>query len=182
MLSEEERAAIGAGRLEEGRALAPLAVAVLTVSDRRTLAEDDAGDLLAARVAAAGHRLAGRRLLRPDTGAIRAAILAWAEEGVQVVVTSGGTGLGPEDVTIEAVAPLFDKVIDGFSAVFHRVSYDSIGQSTLQSRAVAGVMGRTLVFCLPGSPGGCRDGWDKVIRWQIDSRYRPCNLVKLTQG
>lgn len=180
MLSNEERAAIGAGRIDEDRAPTPLSIAVLTVSDRRGIAEDTAGDLLAERIAAAGHRLHGRHLLRPGIAPIRAAVLGWAGAGVQVVIISGGTGLGPGDVTIEAVEPLFDKVIDGFSAVFHRVSYDSIGLSTLQSRAVAGLMGRTLIFCLPGSPGGCRDGWDKVIRWQIDSRYRPCNLVSLT--
>lgn len=180
MLSKEERAAIGAGRLEEGKPFIPLRVAILTVSDRRTEAEDEAGDLLSARAAAAGHRIAARRLSRPDESAIRATVRDWAGQGMQVVLTSGGTGLGATDVTIEAVAPLFDKVIDGFAAVFHRISYDSIGLSTLQSRALAGLAGRTLVFCLPGSPGGCADGWDKVIRWQIDSRYRPCNLVGLT--
>ena len=181
MLTEDERRAIGAGWLDEDRAFVPLTCAVLTVSDRRGPEEDDAGDLLAERIAGAGHHLAGRALLRPDIARIRMRVTDWAGQGVQVVLTSGGTGLSPQDVTIEALEPLFDKVIDGFSAVFHRVSYDSIGLGTLQSRASAGIMGHTLVFCLPGSPGGCRDGWDKVIRWQVDSRYRPCNLVKLTR-
>jgi molybdenum cofactor biosynthesis protein B len=155
-------------------------VAVLTVSDTRDEESDTSGAVLAERVRSAGHELAARAWVRDDVEAIRAQALAWTGSGeVDAIVTTGGTGLTGRDVTPEALEPLFDKRIDGFSVVFHTVSYQSVGLSTLQSRATAGIIGGVFVFCLPGSNGAVRDGWDKVIRWQLDSRHRPCNLVEL---
>lgn len=168
------------GRIDETAPFRPVRVAVLTVSDTRDEESDTSGALLAERVEAAGHRLAGRALVRDDVGAIRARVRAWVASGeVDVVVSTGGTGLTGRDVTPEALAPLFDKTIDGFSTVFHLVSYQSVGLSTLQSRALAGIIGGVFVFCLPGSNGAVKDGWDKVIAPQLDSRHRPCNMVEL---
>jgi molybdenum cofactor biosynthesis protein B len=168
------------GRIDETLALVPVRVAVLTVSDTRDAASDSSGDLLARRVASAGHVLAGRAIVRDDRPAIRAQALAWVASGeVDVIVTTGGTGLTGRDVTPEALEPLFDKKIDGFSVVFHLVSYQSVGLSTLQSRATAGLIGGVMVFCLPGSNGAVKDGWDKVIAAQLDSRHKPCNMVEL---
>ena len=168
------------GGIDETRAFKPVRVAVLTVSDTRDEESDTSGALLAARVEAAGHKLAGRALVRDDIDAIRARVRAWVASGeIDAVVTTGGTGLTGRDVTPEALTPLFDKTIDGFSVVFHLVSYQSVGLSTLQSRAVAGIIGGVFVFCLPGSNGAVKDGWDKVIAPQLDSRHRPCNMVEL---
>lgn len=158
----------------------PVNIAVLTVSDTRTLDTDTSGKLLADRIEAAGHRLAAREIVPDDKARIRATVAGWiADEGVDVVISSGGTGLTGRDVTPEAVTPLFDKTIEGFSVIFHQVSFESVGLSTLQSRAVAGVAQGTLVFCLPGSNGAVKDGWDKVIAYQLDSRHKPCNLVEI---
>lgn len=158
----------------------PLRIAILTVSDTRTLETDTSGAALKERLEAAGHLLADRKLIRDDIVKIRSLVQAWiADPGVDAVVTTGGTGLTGRDVTHEAVTPLFEKTIEGFSVVFHLVSYESVGLSTLQSRATAGVANGTVIFCLPGSTGAVRDGWDKVISHQLDSRYRPCNLVEL---
>ena len=166
--------------IDESLSFRPVRVAVLTVSDSRSLAEDTSGEILAQRIVDAGHELGDRRLVRDDVAEIRAVLSAWIEEGeMDAVVTTGGTGLTGRDVTPEAVAPLFDKVIDGFSVIFHLVSFESVGLSTLQSRACAGVAKGTFIFCLPGSNGAVRDGWDKVIMMQLDSRHRPCNLVEL---
>ena len=155
-------------------------VAVLTISDTRDEESDTSGHLLMERVAAAGYEVAGRAVVRDDVAQIRGQVLDWVNsKQVDAIVTTGGTGITGRDVTPEAVTPLFDKVLDGFSVVFHMVSYQSVGLSTLQSRACAGIVGGVFVFCLPGSPGACRDGWDKVIRWQLDSRHRPCNMVEL---
>jgi molybdenum cofactor biosynthesis protein B len=168
------------GRIDESRPLIPVRIAVLTVSDSRTLENDTSGQLLADRVAGAGHTLAGRALVRDDRAAIRAQVSAWIASGeVEVVITTGGTGLTGRDITPEALEPLFDKRLDGFSVVFHMVSYQSVGLSTLQSRATAGLIGGVFVFCLPGSNGAVRDGWDKVIAAQLDSRHGPCNMVEL---
>jgi molybdenum cofactor biosynthesis protein B len=154
-------------------------VAVMTVSDTRTAATDTSGDYLAGEVEAAGHRLAARQIVPDDVEAIRAAARRWVEDPqVDVIVSTGGTGLTGRDVTPEAMQPLFDKHIEGFAAVFHRVSYDKIGLSTMQSRACAGVAGGTFIFCLPGSGGAVRDGWG-VIAPQLDKRTRPCNLVEI---
>jgi molybdenum cofactor biosynthesis protein B len=158
----------------------PLRIAILTVSDTRTLETDTSGAFLVDRLEKAGHKLTDRGLVRDDIPKIRSIIGAWiADPAVDAVITTGGTGLTGRDVTVEAVTPLFEKTIEGFSVVFHMVSYESVGLSTLQSRATAGVANGTVIFCLPGSTGAVRDGWDKVISHQLDRRYRPCNLVEL---
>jgi molybdenum cofactor biosynthesis protein B len=167
------------GRIDESLALVPVRVAVLTVSDTRDQESDTSGDVLAERIEGAGHVLAARALVRDDVAAIRAQLLAWIETGdVDAIVTTGGTGLTGRDVTPEAVEPLYDKKIEGFSVVFHMVSYGTVGLSTLQSRATAGLIKGVFVFCLPGSNGAVKDGWS-VIGPQLDSRHRPCNLVEL---
>lgn len=158
----------------------PLRIAVLTVSDTRTIETDTSGAALSERLQAAGHKLADRKLIRDDIPKIRSIVQSWiASPDVEAVITTGGTGLTGRDVTYEAVTPLFEKTIEGFSVVFHMVSFESVGLSTMQSRATAGVANGTVIFCLPGSTGAVRDGWDKVISHQLDSRYRPCNLVEL---
>jgi molybdenum cofactor biosynthesis protein B len=168
------------GKIDETLAVTPVRVAVLTISDTRDEESDTSGHLLAGRVTAAGHELAGKRLVPDDVDAIRAQINAWVASGtVDAIVTTGGTGLTGRDVTPEAVRPLLDKEIDGFSVIFHLVSYQSVGLSTLQSRALAGIIKGVFVFCLPGSNGAVKDGWDKIIAAQLDSRHRPCNMVEL---
>jgi molybdenum cofactor biosynthesis protein B len=168
------------GAIDSTGQLIAVRIAVLTVSDTRDEAGDTSGQLLAERIAAAGHVLVGRALVRDDRAAIRAKVLGWIAAGqADAIITTGGTGLTGRDVTPEALEPLFDKTIDGFSTIFHLVSYQSVGLSTLQSRATAGLIGGVIVFCLPGSNGAVRDGWDKVIAAQLDSRHRPCNMVEL---
>jgi molybdenum cofactor biosynthesis protein B len=168
------------GRYDKGAAMTPVRVAVLTISDTRDEESDTSGHLLAERVTGAGHVLAGRDIVADEVEAIRRRVQDWTGSGeVDAIVTTGGTGLTGRDVTPEALEPLFDKRIDGFSAVFHLVSYQSVGLSTLQSRATAGLIDGVFVFCLPGSNGAVRDGWDKVIAAQLDSRHRPCNMVEL---
>jgi molybdenum cofactor biosynthesis protein B len=168
------------GRYDEAAAFTPVRVAVLTISDTRDEESDTSGHLLAERVAGAGHVLADRGIVTDDAEAIRTRIKAWTTSGdIDAIVTTGGTGLTGRDVTPEAIEPLFDKRIEGFSVVFHLVSYQSVGLSTLQSRALAGIIDGVFVFCLPGSNGAVRDGWDKVIAAQLDSRHRPCNMVEL---
>ncbi|AZS19478.1 MULTISPECIES: molybdenum cofactor biosynthesis protein B [unclassified Caulobacter] len=158
----------------------PVRVAVLTISDTRDEASDTSGQILIERVKAAGHELGGRAVVRDDIDQIRAQVRSWIDsQGVDAIVTTGGTGLTGRDVTVEALEPLFDKKIDGFSVVFHLVSYASVGLSTLQSRATAGLIDGVFVFCLPGSNGAVKDGWDKVISAQLDSRHKPCNMVEL---
>jgi molybdenum cofactor biosynthesis protein B len=162
------------------RTFVPVRIAILTVSDTRTLQTDTSGGYLAGAVERAGHVLAARAIVPDGIATIRAAAEPWiARDDVDVIITTGGTGLTGRDVTPEAFLPLFDKHIDGFSAMFHRVSFDSIGLSTIQSRACAGVANNTFIFCLPGSGGAVRDGWDKVIAPQLDARTRPCNLVEI---
>lgn len=162
------------------REFVPVGIAILTVSDTRTAENDRSGDTLAQRVLDAGHRLAARRLVPDDVARIRQTVQEWiSDPSVDVIITTGGTGLTGRDVTPEAVLPLFDKQIDGFSVVFHQVSFQSVGLSTLQSRACAGLAGGTFIFCLPGSTGAVKDGWDKVIALQLDARHRPCNLVEI---
>ncbi|MET0546120.1 MAG: molybdenum cofactor biosynthesis protein B [Caulobacterales bacterium] len=171
----------GGGRIDLERAFKPLGIAVLTVSDTRTASDDTSGDLLAERVKRDGHNLITRAIVRDDTDAIQSQMRAWiADPNIHAVVCTGGTGLTGRDVTPESIRPLFDKEIDGFSTVFHMVSYQTVGLSTMQSRALAGVAQGTVIFALPGSNGACKDGWDRVIRWQLDARHRPCNLVELT--
>lgn len=158
----------------------PLRIAILSVSDTRTIETDTSGAALALRLENAGHRLADRKLVIDDISRIRAIVQGWiADPAIDAVITTGGTGLTGRDVTHEAVTPLFEKTIEGFSVIFHLVSYESVGLSTLQSRATAGLANGTAIFCLPGSTGAVKDGWDKIIVYELDSRYRPCNLVEL---
>jgi len=162
------------------RQFIPLNIAVLTVSDTRSLADDKSGTTLADRLTAAGHRLAARDIVTDDADAIRTKLRMWiADPGVDVVITTGGTGFTGRDVTPEAVEPLFEKRMDGFSIAFHMLSNAKIGTSTIQSRATAGVAGATFIFCLPGSPGACRDGWDGILAPQLDYRTKPCNFVEI---
>jgi molybdopterin adenylyltransferase len=161
-------------------AFVPLAIAVLTVTDTRTIESDTSGAALVERIGAAGHRLGARALMRDDRYAIRACVSAWvADARVHAIITTGGTGLTGRDGTPEAVAPLLDKVIDGFGELFRACSLEEIGTSTLQSRALAGVANGTVIFCVPGSTGACRTAWDRIIAAQLDARTRPCNLVEL---
>ena len=164
--------------VDESRTFYPLRIAVLTVSDSRTDETDKSGALLAERLTSAGHELAGNAIVTDDVEAIRAQVRAWVEDpNVDVVVSTGGTGFSPRDVTPEAVRPLFRREMDGFSILFHQASFGTVGLSTLQSRSFAGQAGDTFIFCLPGSTGACRDGWDLVLGLELDSRYRPCSLA-----
>lgn len=164
--------------LDESLTFYPLRIAVLAVSDTRTPETDKSGDLLVERVTGTGHELAGRAIVPDDVDAIRTQVSAWAADPeIDLIVTTGGTGFAPRDVTPEAVKPLLKREMDGFAAVFHRASEGTIGVSTLQSRAFAGQIDDTFIFCLPGSTGACRDGWDLVLALELDSRYRPCSLA-----
>ena len=167
-------------KLDPNRSFIPVRIAVLTVSDTRTLAEDKSGDTLAARIQDAGHTLAVRDIVQDDVEDIRSIVKRWiANPEIDVVITTGGTGFTGRDVTPEAVEPLFEKRMDGFSEVFHRISYDKIGTSTIQSRATGGVANATFIFVLPGSPGACRDAWDGILKGQLDYRHMPCNFVEI---
>ena len=167
-------------KIDESLPFIPVAIAVLTVSDTRDLSQDRSGDTLVARIGEAGHKLAGRAIVRDEVEAIRKQVSAWiADPAIDAIITTGGTGFTGRDVTPEAIEPLFEKRMEGFSAVFHRISYDKIGTSTLQSRATAGVANATFVFVLPGSPGACKDAWDGILRPQFDYRHRPCNFVEI---
>jgi molybdenum cofactor biosynthesis protein B len=158
----------------------PLHIAVLTVSDTRTLADDKSGNILVERLSTAGHKLAARDVVPDDVEAIQAVLRAWIDDtGIDAIITTGGTGFTGRDVTPEAIEPLFDKRMDGFSIAFHMLSYGKIGASTIQSRATAGVAGATYIFCLPGSPGACKDGWDGILAPQLDYRTNPCNFVEI---
>ncbi len=167
-------------RLDDTRPVIPLRIAILTMSDTRTAAEDKSGDALAEMATASGHTIAERALLRDDADAIRAKVAGWiADPAVDVVITTGGTGFTGRDVTPEAVKPLFEKEIDGFAILFHQISFQSVGTSTIQSRACGGIAHGTLIFCLPGSTGACRDAWNGILKWQLDNRHRPCNFVEI---
>ncbi len=167
-------------RLDETRPFIPLSIAVLTVSDTRTLSDDRSGDTLVERLEKAGHRLGARAIVPDDRQAIFVTVEAWTkDEAIDVVITTGGTGFTGRDVTPEALEPLFEKRMDGFSEVFHRISYDKIGTSTIQSRATGGVANATFIFVLPGSPGACRDAWDGILEAQLDYRHMPCNFVEI---
>jgi molybdenum cofactor biosynthesis protein B len=173
-------AAQTACRIDETLALKPVRIALLTVSDTRDEESDTSGALLEERVVRDGHVAVARALVRDDIAAIREQVTAWIDNPrIDVVLTTGGTGLTGRDVTPEALRPLFEKEIEGFAVVWHMLSYESVGLSTLQSRACAGVVRGKFIFALPGSNGACKDGWDKIIRWQLDSRHMPCNLVEI---
>jgi len=162
------------------RQFLPIGIAVMTISDTRTMADDKSGQTLADRITAAGHRLAGRTIVTDDIEKIRAAANAFlADASVDAIITTGGTGLTGRDVTIEAMRPLFEKEIEGFGVVFHMISFAKIKTSTMQSRATAGVAKGKYIFCLPGSPGACKDGWDEILVHQLDYRHGPCNFVEI---
>jgi len=168
----------GAGAGE--RQFIPVNIAVLTISNSRTLADDSSGDTLVERIAQAGHALAGRALVKDSIPAIRRQMRQWLKTAkVDVIISTGGTGLTGFDVTIEAMRPLFEKEIEGFAIAFHHLSFGKIGTSTVQSRATAGVAKGKYIFCLPGSPGACRDGWDLILKDQLDYRHKPCNFVEI---
>lgn len=165
---------------DETKAFVPLSITVLAVSDTRTLETDTAGALLKSLLEADGHRCYARAVVRDEVEAIRAQVMAWAgDPNVDVVITTGGTGFSGRDVTPEALEPLFDKRMEGFSVLFHLYSAQSVGTSTIQSRATAGLIGDTFVFVLPGSRGACRDAWEGILRHQLDYRHKPCNFVEL---
>jgi molybdenum cofactor biosynthesis protein B len=167
-------------RIDDKRPFIAVRIAVLTVSDTRSLAEDTSGDTLARMIAAAGHELAGRAVVKDDVEAIRAQVRAWiADARIDAVISTGGTGFTGRDVTPEAIRPLFEKEIEGFSTVFHMISFEKVGTSTIQSRACAGLAQGTYIFCLPGSPGACKDAWNGILVHQLDNRHRPCNLVEI---
>ena len=166
--------------LDESREFVPLKIAVLTVSDTRNLKDDKSGALLVQRIVAAGHLVAERSIVKDEVASIQRRVKDWiADPRIDVIITTGGTGFTGRDVTPEAVEPLFEKKMDAFSALFLVVSFPKIGTSAIQSRATAGVAGSTYIFCLPGSPGACRDAWDEILVHQLDYRYGPCNFVEI---
>ena len=166
--------------INESLIFIPVNIAVMTVSDTRTAKTDTSGDILAQRLTRAGHNLADRTIITDDKANITEQVRGWIDNPqIDVVISTGGTGLTGRDITPEAIAPLFEKTIEGFSVIFHQVSFRSVGLSTLQSRALAGLAKNTFIFALPGSTGAVKDGWDQVISYQLDSRHKPCNLVEL---
>jgi molybdenum cofactor biosynthesis protein B len=168
------------GRIDDSIVFQPLNIAVLTVSDTRDPATDRSGDVLVERLESAGHRLAAREIVKDQAEAITAKLKKWVDDpAVEVVITTGGTGVTGRDVTPEALASVAEKHIAGFGELFRMLSYGKIGTSSLQSRADAGVAKGTYIFCLPGSPGACRDGWDDILRYQLDIRHKPCNFAEL---
>jgi molybdopterin adenylyltransferase len=168
------------GRIDTERDFISLNIAVLTVSDSRKESNDSSGELLAQRITQAGHQLRARALLRHEKSAIQSQVRAWInDKGIDVIIANGGTGLAPHDVSPEAISELFDRQLEGFGVLWHLISYDSVGVSTMQSRACAGIGGGTVIYVLPGSTGACADGWDKLIHLQLDSRHRPCSVVEL---
>lgn len=167
-------------KIDESRPFIVISIAILTVSDTRSLKDDKSGQILVDRIEDAGHRLAGRAIVIDDVEAIQAQLKIWIEDkDIDVVISTGGTGLTGRDVTPEAFKGLYDKEIDGFSTLFHKVSFEKIGMSTIQSRATGGVAGGTYLFALPGSPGACKDGWDEILKYQLDYRFMPCNFIEI---
>ncbi len=167
-------------RIDESRPFIPVAIAVLTVSDSRSMKEDRSGDVLVQRIQDSGHNLADRSLVTDDVEIIRETVQNWIDnESIDVIVTTGGTGFTGRDVTPDALEPLFEKRMDGFSIAFHQLSHQKIGTSTIQSRATAGLTKTTFIFCLPGSPGACKDAWDGILANQLDYRHMPCNFVEI---
>ena len=167
-------------RLDETRPFIPVSIAVLTVSDTRDLSTDKSGDTLVELITQSGHKVADRTIVKDDIAQIQDTVKGWiANPDINVVISTGGTGFTGRDVTPDAMKPLFDKEIDGFSTIFHLISFQKIETSTIQSRACAGLAGETFIFCLPGSPGACRDGWNGILQRQLDNRPRPCNFVEI---
>lgn len=167
-------------RTDQSREFVPVRIAVLTVSDTRQIGDDKSGDTLVARIEGAGHKLIDRSICTDDSEMIAGKVGEWAaRDGIDVVITTGGTGFTGRDVTPDAIEPLFDKRMDGFSALFHAISAEKIGTSTIQSRATAGLVNQTFVFVLPGSPGACKDAWDGILKLQLDYRHMPCNFVEI---
>jgi len=167
-------------RIDEKRPFVAVRIAVLTVSDTRSAADDKSGDSLAQMIRAAGHEVVDRAIVKDEAVSIAAKVRHWiADPNIDVVISTGGTGFTGRDVTPEAVKPLFEKEIDGFSTVFHMISFQKVATSTIQSRACAGLAGGTYIFCLPGSPGACKDAWEGILSHQLDNRHRPCNLVEI---
>src|SRR5262245_28648309 len=167
-------------RIDDSRPFIPVRITVLTVSDTRDLAADKSGSTLVEMITSDGHQVADRAIVKDDIEAIRGRVRGWiADPAVDVVISTGGTGFTGRDVTPEALRPLFEKEIDGFSAIFHLISFQKIETSTIQSRACGGLAHGTYIFCLPGSPGACRDAWGGILKWQLDNRHRPCNFVEI---
>ncbi|WP_102226046.1 molybdenum cofactor biosynthesis protein B [Acidimangrovimonas sediminis] len=167
-------------RIDDSRDFVPVRIAVLTVSDTRTAAEDRSGDTLVARLTEAGHSLVARAILPDERTRIAEQLRAWvADPGIDVVISTGGTGLTGRDVTVEAHRDVYEKEIEAFATVFTMVSMQKIGTSAVQSRATGGVAGGTYLFALPGSPGACKDAWDEILKFQLDYRHRPCNFVEI---
>jgi molybdenum cofactor biosynthesis protein B len=167
-------------RIDESRAFVPVRIAVMTVSDTRERETDTSGDTLEARIKEAGHIVAARLIVKDDRAQIAAQLRRWiAHPDVDVVISTGGTGLTGRDVTVEAFRSVFEKEIDGFSVLFHQISFEKVGTSSIQSRACGGVARDTYLFALPGSPGAVKDGWDGILKWQLDIRHRPCNFVEI---
>lgn len=166
--------------IDETISFKPVRIAVLTVSDTRTLDDDKSGAALVRLLGEAGHELAGRKIVKDDIAPIQKIVRQWsADAGIDAILTTGGTGLTGRDVTPEAIRPLFEKEIDGFSVLMHMISFQKVGTSTVQSRSLAGVIDGTYVFCLPGSPGACRDAWEGILKLQLDFRHQPCNFVEI---
>lgn len=168
------------GRLDENISFVPIGIAVMTISDSRTSADDKSGDVLVGRVKDAGHHLITRSIVQDDISDIQKMMQTWiADPAIDAVITTGGTGVTGRDVTPEALRGIFDKEIEGFGEMFRWLSYAKIGTSALQSRAIGGVAGGTYIFALPGSPSACKDGWDDILKWQLDIRHQPCNFVEI---
>jgi molybdopterin adenylyltransferase len=166
--------------IDESIVFIPVRIAIMTVSDTRDASNDKSGDTLAARIKDAGHELAARMIVTDDADKITAQLRRWIDDpAIDAVISTGGTGLTGRDVTVEAMRPLFDKEIDGFSVIFHQISFAKVGTSTIQSRACAGVSKGTYLFALPGSPGAVKDGWDGILKYQLDIRHKPCNFVEI---
>lgn len=166
--------------IDQSRAFVPINIAILTVSDTRTLESDKSGDLLKARIEAHGHRVVARSIVKDEIEVIQTEVKQWIESpSIDVVISTGGTGLTGRDVTPEAFKEIFEKEIEGFGELFRWLSFKKIGTSTIQSRAIAGVAGGTYIFALPGSTGACKDAWDEILQYQLDIRFRPCNFVEI---
>ena len=167
-------------KLDKSRPFIPLKIAILTVSDSRTLDQDRSGDLLSQKIEASGHMLSDRQICKDEIDQIRSIVKSFIQQdNIDVVITTGGTGFTGRDVTPDAIEPLFEKRMDGFSTIFHQISYQKIGTSSIQSRTIGGVANATYIFALPGSTGACKDAWEGILKWQLDYRYMPCNFVEI---